>query len=78
MKTIRNTELFNEINDLTETEDQAWDTLFTDSKDPELKDNRIPTLTGGLDHIDRKEKGIYFHDIGVNLKDNSFVIRPEI
>jgi hypothetical protein len=76
MKIIRNTELFNEISDLTETDDQAWSALF--DEDFNLKDTDIPTLCGCLDHIDRKEKGVYFHDIGCNGKDNSFVIRPSI
>ena len=76
MKTIRNTKLFNEISDLTEIDDQAWSALFSD--DYEKKDMDIPTLAGGLDHVDRKKNGIYFHDIGCNGKDNSFVIRPKI
>jgi hypothetical protein len=75
MKTIRNTKLFNEIKDLTGTDTEVWETLF--DEDFCLKDNFIPTLHGGLDHVDRKKTGIYFHDIGCNGKDNSFVIRPE-
>lgn len=76
MKTIRNTKLFNEISDLTETDGSAWGTLF--DEDSNLKDYEIPTLSGGLDHVGRKRKGVYFHDIGCNGRDNSFVIRPEI
>lgn len=73
MKTIRNSALFAELKQKPE-----WKTLFSGpSYDPELKDNRIPGLTGGLDHIDVKKKGVYFHDIGSNGGDNSFVIRPE-
>jgi len=75
MKTIRDTELFNEISDLTETDDQAWSALF-EYDNP--KNIETPFLCGGLDHVDRKEKGIYFHDRGCNGKDHSFVIRPEL
>ncbi len=75
MKTIRDTKLFNEISDLTETEEQAWNVLFDDYNPKNIE---IPWLCGGIDHIDRKEKGIYFHDRGCNGKDNSFVIRPEL
>jgi len=80
MKTIRNTKLFNDLK-----ENPTWDTLFNfrevpgypGSKEPTIKDCEIPILSGGLDHIDVKEKGIYFHDIGSNDRDNSFVIRKE-
>ena len=72
MITIRNTNLFNELK-----ANPKWDTLFN-FQEPELKDSEIPTLTGGLDHIDVKAKGIYFHDIGCNNRDHSFVIRPEL
>ncbi len=78
MRTIRNTELFNELK-----ENPGLDTLFyfyevpgyPGSKEPEIKDSEIPVFAGGLDHIDVKEKGVYFHDIGSNDRDNSFVIR---
>ena len=80
MITIRNTKLFNELK-----ENPTWDTLFNfhevsgypGSKEPEIKDREIPTLAGGLDHIDMKPSGVYFHDIGYNNRDNSFVIRKE-
>ena len=70
MKTIRNTKLFNELK-----KSPQWETLFIEY---EIKNQGIPVFFGGLDHIDVKPKGIYFHDIGCNGKDNSFVIRPEL
>jgi len=77
MKEIRNTKLFKELKKQPE-----WKTLFKGARYPELKDMDIPTLAGGLDHIDIKPKGIYFHDIGCSrggqMIDNSFVIRPEL
>ena len=66
---IRDTKLFNELKEKPE-----WNTLFDGTN---LKGVGIPILSGGLDHIDVKPKGIYFYDIGCNNKDNSFVIRPE-
>uniref|UniRef100_A0A6M3XP27 Uncharacterized protein n=1 Tax=viral metagenome TaxID=1070528 RepID=A0A6M3XP27_9ZZZZ len=77
MKTIRNTKLFNELK-----KNPEWSTLFTTGNYPESKDDDIPVLAGGLDHIDVKESGVYFHDIGMSsggrILDNSFVIRPEL
>ena len=81
MITIRNTKLFNELRKKPE-----WDTLFTynevpgypGSQEPNIKDDEIPIFAGGLDHIDVKPKGIYFHDIGCNDRNNSFVVRPEL
>jgi hypothetical protein len=70
MKTIRNTKLFNELK-----KNSSWETLF-DGID--IKDSEIPVFAGGLDHIDVKTGGIYFHDIGCNNRENSFVIRKEI
>lgn len=70
---IRNTKLFQKIMD---SEDR-WNVLFKDDVGT-LEDMRIPVFFGGLDHIDVKKNGIYFHDIGCNGKDNSFVIRKEI
>ena len=70
MKAIRNTKLFNNLKKHPE-----WDTLFLDDN---LKDSEIPILAGGLDHIDIRPDGIYFHDIGSNNRDNSFVIRREL
>ena len=76
MKTIRDTKLFRELQEKPE-----WKTLFTEEKYPELKNPEIPTLAGGLDHIDVKPGGFYFYDIGSSrggkLVDNSFVIRKE-
>jgi len=81
MITIRNTKLFNELKKKPE-----WETLFSYrevpgyplSREPKIKDNEIPWLAGGLDHIDVKKRGVYFHDIGSGNRDNSFVIRPEL
>jgi len=74
MKTIRNTKLFEEL-----VSNCEWSTLFTNSKNyPEPKDRRLPTLVGGLDHIEQKSKGFYFYDIGCNGKDNSFIIRRNL
>jgi len=77
MIVIRNTKLFRELK-----KNPEWKTLFKGVQYPEPKDMDIPTFAGGLDHIDVKPKGIYFHDIGCSrggrIIDNSFVIRPEL
>lgn len=70
MITVRNTQLFNELK-----KSPKWNTLFDGTN---LKAGGIPVLAGGLDHIEIKQKGIYFHDIGRNGHDNSFVIRSEV
>ena len=73
-KMIRNTKLFEELQEKPE-----WETLFADKKGT-LKDQRIPILTGGLDHIEKNDYGIYFYDIGTTIGycntfiDNSFGI----
>lgn len=72
MKTIRNSELFEKI---ANAED-VWNALFKDDEGT-LEDDDIPVFFGGLDHIDVKPKGVYFHDMGSNEKDNSFVVRRE-
>ena len=69
METIRNQKLFEELKKAPK-----WETLFDGFY---LKDQRIPVLLGGLDHIEVKPRGVYFFDIGMNGKTNSFVIRPE-
>lgn len=74
MKTIRDTKLFK---DLIET-DYPWRTLFLPEDQGEFRNSEIPNLLGGIDHIEYKKKGVYFHDIGCNNRDNSFVIRPEL
>ena len=68
MKKIRDPKLFKE---LSKSED-LWKCLF--DSDGRLKNNEIPYLKGGLDHIETKKKGYYFHDIGSNGKTNSFAI----
>jgi len=81
MIVIRNTKLFDLLKEKPE-----WDILFDfsevfgypNSQEPEIKDQEIPIFAGGFDHIEVKEKGIYFYDIGCNNRDNSFVIRKEI
>jgi len=89
MKTVRNTKLFRELQSKTE-----WETLFnvvnvpedgpigSSSTDVVLKDDSIPILYGGLDHIEETPKGIYFIDTGVSsggkVFDNSFVVREEL
>lgn len=76
-KMISNTKLFNELQKKPE-----WETLFAD-KEGTLKDNRIPILAGGLDHIERNDYAIYFHDKGITRGyfneyfDNSFGIVRE-
>jgi hypothetical protein len=70
MKTIRNTQLFQELQ-----EKPKWVTLF--DNDYNLKDREIPTLRGGLDHIEKKKNGIYFYDIGCNNIRRDFVIKQE-
>ncbi len=82
MIVIRNTKLFQELKEVAREGGDLWKALWREGKGcPELKDPRIPFLAGGLDHIDIKPRGIYFHDIGVSvggtIRDNSFVIRPE-
>lgn len=72
MITIRNSKLFAKIMNA----DDKWNALFKDNQGT-MEDNRIPVFFGGLDHIDIKAKGIYYHDRGCNGKDNSFVIRME-
>ncbi len=76
MKTIRNTALFNEISDLTDNDDAAWDVLFND--DHEFKDNEIPIFYGVMDRVIRTPTRIYFIETGSNGQDNDFVIMPEI
>jgi len=70
---IRNTFLFEKI---MNSEDK-WNALFKNNQGT-IEDIRIPVFFGGLDHIDVKKNGIYFHDMGCNGKDNSFVIRKEL
>ena len=70
---IRNTKLFEKIM----ASKDMWNALFKDNVGT-LEDQRIPVFSGGLDHIDIKRNGIYFHDIVCNGKDNSFVIRKEL
>ncbi len=53
-----------------------WNALFKDDQGT-IEDSRIPVFFGGIDHIDVKANGIYYHDIGCNGKDNTYVIRPE-
>jgi len=73
-KMIGNTKLFEELQEKPE-----WETLFADKKGT-LKDQRIPILAGGLDHIEKNDWGIYFYDIGTTIGhynrfiDNSFAI----
>lgn len=71
---IRDTKLFNKIKD---DNNDAWGALFVDDQGS-LENDEIPTFFGGLDHIDIKNRGVYYHDIGCNEKDNSFVVRPEL
>lgn len=70
---IRNTFLFEKI---MNSEDK-WNALFKNNQGT-IEDIRIPVFFDGLDHIDVKKNGIYFHDMGCNGKDNSFVIRKEL
>jgi hypothetical protein len=59
-----------------ETEmDILWNALHEPGQDHILIDPETPHLIGGLDHCEITKKGFYFHDIGCNDKDNSFVIR---
>lgn len=74
MKIIRDTKLFDKIKD---SNYGAWDALFSDDQGT-LENEGTPTFFGGLDHIDMKKRGVYYHDIGCNGKDNSFVVRPEL
>ena len=73
-KMIGNTKLFEELQ-----EKPDWKTLFADKKGTS-KDERIPILAGGLDHIEKNDYGIYFYDIGTTIghyhrfTDNSFGI----
>lgn len=74
MKTIRNTKLFLELQ-----EKPDWKTLWSyNGTTPILKDDNIPYLLGGIDHIEVKPRGVYFYDRGNNNVSNNFVIRPEL
>jgi hypothetical protein len=84
MKTIRDTRLFEKLISVIE-DDQAsykdvWRALFYKDVDgsPCIENVYMPRLTGGLDHWERKKKGVYFYDRGCNGWDGSFVIRPEL
>lgn len=72
MLTIRNSRLFEELKAVPH-----WETLFADNEG-HTKDPRIPFFAGKLDHIEVKQRGVYFYDSGCNSQDNSFVIRPEL
>ena len=75
MKTIRNTEVFNDlIKESKKSDPDYWEVLFDENG------HRLHTyrLAGGLDHVEVKPKGVYFYDRCMNDRDNSFVIRPEL
>ncbi len=57
MEIIKNTKLFKELKKNLE-----WAVLFKDDKGT-LKDSGIPVLSGGLDHIESNESGVYFFNI---------------
>jgi len=79
MKTIRNNQLFEELQAAPRDNDALWGVLFGGPDEgPYCKDPEIPVLTGGLDHVEVTKTGVYFHDIGCNGEDNSFVIRREL
>jgi hypothetical protein len=73
MKTIRDTKMFEMVSKVSD--EKAFKAILDYC---EKYDCEHPRLRGGLDYIDRKEKGIYFHDIGCNGIDNSFVVRREL
>ncbi len=75
MKVIIDRELYSELIK-EQSEQSTWNALFNEYSD--LKNCEIPILSGGLDHIEKNEYGVYFRDIGCNRRDNSFVIRPSI
>lgn len=81
MITIRDTNLFNVLIEESKKENgDIWSAQFVipENEAPYMRNGNIPFFFGGLDHIDVKAKGVYFHDRGCNGKDNTYVIRPEI
>jgi hypothetical protein len=73
-RTIVDTELYNEINSVWKdsSENEIWKLLFDTSG--MLKNEEIPYFQGGLDHIEKKNNGFWFYDIGTNHGDNTFCI----
>jgi len=79
MKTIRNNQLFEELQTASRDDDTLWGVLFEESEDgPYCRDPEIPVLAGGLDHVEVTKNGVYYYDIGCNGEDNSFVVRREL
>ena len=75
MKILRNSELYRKLRGLpTQDEDKLWSALFKGGGG-ELVDEKIPFLSGGLDHIEIGPNSYTFHDRGVQgKKDNTFRI----
>jgi len=79
MKTIRNTELFEELQAAPRDSDALWAALFSGPVwEGYCRDPEIPVLAGGLDHVEVTKTGVYYYDVGNNGEDNSFVIRREL
>lgn len=89
MKIIANTKLFNTLKEIAKTDPSDGELVeaLYNFADPELercgglKDDRVPSFQGGLDHVEVTDRGVYFYDRGFTLGgkylDNSFLICPE-
>lgn len=73
-RTIVDTELYNKINAIwnNASENEVWNCLF--DKQGGLENSEIPFFKGGLDHIEKKNNGFWFFDIGSNHGCNTFCI----
>lgn len=79
MIVIKNSKLFSKLKLVSEDApcDTFLKTLFKKGVDgaPEIEDDAIPVLTGGLDFVNVTKKSIIFIDRCCNDADNSFCIR---
>lgn len=81
MKIIKDTKLFHRLKCIHELDKSGdisrvlWKALFNPLGD--ILNDEIPVFYGGLDHIDVMSNQIVFHDIGVNDRNNSFIIRKD-
>jgi hypothetical protein len=73
MRTIRNTALFEHLQQIRDKKGDLWKALFEDTT-PKIEFEKWTQL----DHIDVKNGGFYFIDVGTNDRDGSFVIRPTL
>ena len=75
MKVIKNTQLFTALKDAYNKDGNWWNIIATQTI---MSRGAIPFLTGGLDHVELKSNSFFVYDKGVNERNNSFVVKPEI